>query len=285
MKKRLVLQILLLLAAIQVFAYSFESGGVYYNITSTTNMTAEVTYYSQTKNKYTGMVGIPGTVTYNGKTYTVVGIGSYAFVGCTNLTGVNFTSKLITYIGERAFSGCNGMTSFSFPDWITSVGNYAFAGCYGITNISFVETANTIWLGYGSSKGSAHGLFEDCQLTSVQINRPLNYYIDSKYGYSPFANQTNLKSITFGKEVTSIPGNVFYGNNSISSYTVPSHITGLNNYAFAGFGAKTITLNEKTEAISNYCFSGCKNLTSISIPKAVTLIGEGAFQNSVFRDL
>ncbi|MBO7468144.1 MAG: leucine-rich repeat protein [Bacteroidaceae bacterium] len=285
MKRVGLLLFLILLTTLQAFPYSFESNGVYYYITSSTNMTVEVTYYSQTNNKYTGMVGIPATVTYNGKTYTVVGIGSYAFVGCTNLTGVNFTSKLITYIGERAFSGCNGMTSFAIPYWITSVGNYAFAGCYGITKVSFPESNNTLWLGYGSSKGSAHGLFEDCQLTSVEIRRPLNYYVDSKYGYSPFANQANLKSITFGSNVTRMPGNVFYGNNSISSYTVPSHITELSNYAFCGFGAKTITLNEKTETISDYCFSGCKNLTSISIPTGVTSIGEGAFQNSSIKNL
>ena len=285
MKRSATLLSFLLFFVVRSFAYSFEANGVYYNITSTSNMTVEVTYYNQSNNKYTGMVGIPGTVTYNGKTYTVTGIGSYAFVGCTGLTGVNFTSKLITTIGERAFSGCNGMTSFSFPDWITSVGNYAFAGCFGITEITFQPTTSTLWLGYGSSKGSAHGLFEDCQLTSVKINRPLNYYIDSKYGYSPFANQAKLKSISFGENVTSIPGNVFYGNNNISTYTVPSHITGLNNYAFNGFGAKSITLNEETETISSYCFSGCTNLTSISIPNGVTSIGDGAFQNSGIKNL
>ena len=153
MKKRSLFLLLCALYACISFGYSFKEGGIYYNITSSSNMTVEVTYYSQTDNKYSGTVGIPATVDHDGKTYTVKGIGDYAFVGCTDLKGVNFTSKLITYIGARAFSGCNGITFFSFPSWITSVGNYAFAGCYFLSEIVFQPSEETIWLGYGSSKG------------------------------------------------------------------------------------------------------------------------------------
>ena len=292
MKKRILslrfilLMMLLFGMMLDSSAYDFESNGIYYKITSTSNMTVAVTYYSQTNNRYSGSVAIPATTSHNGKTYTVTAIGNYAFVGCTSLTSVSIPSPNLTTIGDRAFSGCNGMSSMVFPDCIKSVGNYAFAGCFSISQVTFNATTATISLGNGTSEGSSHGLFEDCPLTKVVINRPLSYNTSSTYGYSPFANQASLSSITFGENVTTIPGNVFYGNTCITSYTVPSHITALSDYAFNGFkGAKTITLPEGIKAISKYAFSGCTNLTSISLPTTVTTIGEYAFSNSGLTNL
>ena len=244
-------------------------------------MTVCVTYSDRTNNDYSGMVDIPGSVTYNGKNYMVTAIGDYAFTGCTGLTSVKISSLYLTTIGSYAFSGCNGLKSFVFPKQVTSVGNYAFSGCFGISEISFPFAATQIWLGYGCSKGEKRGLFEDCLLEKVTIDRELNYNLGANYGYSPFANQGFLEDIEFGEDIEYIPGNVFYGNSAITSYTVPSHITQLGDYAFNGFTtAKHITLNEGTTAISNYAFSGCKNLKSFNIPSTVTTIGEGAFSGS-----
>ena len=44
------LLILLTGTALTSAAYDFVSGGIYYNITSSTNMTVAVTYYSKTNN-------------------------------------------------------------------------------------------------------------------------------------------------------------------------------------------------------------------------------------------
>ena len=64
--------LLLFWSAVQfVSAYDFVSGGVYYNITSETNMTAAVTFYNKTGNTYSGIVFIPASVVHNGNTYTV----------------------------------------------------------------------------------------------------------------------------------------------------------------------------------------------------------------------
>ena len=71
--KRTFLLVMMTVIAVASFAahsYSFASGGVYYNITSSTNMTVEVTYGSA-YNSYSGVVTIPKMVSYNGVNYTV----------------------------------------------------------------------------------------------------------------------------------------------------------------------------------------------------------------------
>ena len=284
---RFAMFLLLVMACVPIVeAYNFEYNGVYYNITSSTNMTVEVTYYNKSNNTYSGVVTIPNIVSYNGKNYTVTAIGDYAFVGCTNFLGLNITAKNLTSIGSYVFSGCNGMTEFTVNKKIKSIGNYSFNGCYSLSEISFESTTTSISLGYGSSQGQAHGLFEDCPLEHVTIDRPLSYNTNSNYGYSPFARQEDLSIIELGQNITSIPSNLFWGNTAITSYTVPSHITSLDDWAFCNFlGARSITLNQNTEYISYGAFNGCRNLTSINIPSKVTDIGAEAFAYSGIKSI
>ena len=144
-KLRFTLFLFMLLGIIQIAAaYDFVSGGIYYKITSSTNMTVEVTYLNKTNNAYSGTVTIPEKVTHDSKTYYVTAIGEYAFVGCTGLKGVNFASERTTSIGNYAFQGCNGLTSFVIPPHITSIGNYVFNACYGITGIVIEESEETV---------------------------------------------------------------------------------------------------------------------------------------------
>ena len=63
MNLRLSSLLLLLWGAVQfVSAFDFESGGVYYNIISKTDMTASVTFFNKTGNTYSGIVSIPASV-------------------------------------------------------------------------------------------------------------------------------------------------------------------------------------------------------------------------------
>ena len=74
MKRLFSLSVCLMMALLS-FAHDFESGGIYYNITSSSSLTVAVTYqgtsYSQYQNEYEGVVNIPESVEYNGTTYIV----------------------------------------------------------------------------------------------------------------------------------------------------------------------------------------------------------------------
>ena len=110
--KSLVLTVIGLLCSVSVSAHDFEADGIYYNITSLTPMTVEVTYrgnkYNSYSEEYSGAVNIPESVTYNGKTYNVTSIGYSAFEGCSGLTSVKIPNS-VTSIWSSAFEGCSGL--------------------------------------------------------------------------------------------------------------------------------------------------------------------------------
>ena len=142
--KHKLLQSLMLIAALltctHAYAHDFEaqnSDGVtiYYNITSSTNKTCEVTFqgssYDSYSNEYTGSIVIPETVTYNGTTYSVTSIGWYAFDGCSSLTAIkvgtgnskydsrNNCNAIIETSTNTLIAGCKNTI---IPNSVTSIG-------------------------------------------------------------------------------------------------------------------------------------------------------------------
>ena len=91
----------MLLCCITASAYSFKVDGIYYNITSTTDLTVEVTYDDIDDNEYDGSVVIPSQVVYGNKTYTVTSIGRSAFY-CYMLSSVTIPESVIS-IASGAF--------------------------------------------------------------------------------------------------------------------------------------------------------------------------------------
>ena len=63
----------------------------------------------------------------------VTRIGANAFLGCFNLTTVNFSQ--VTQIDYSAFCNCSNLTTINFPV-LENIGSYAFMSCYNLTSIN-----------------------------------------------------------------------------------------------------------------------------------------------------
>ena len=135
MKKLLFLKLLVLVACVSsalnlsASDYDFVADRLAYKITGTT--TVEVVNPGVEEKAsdidYSGVINIPRTVTYNGTTYTVTGIGLNAFAG-SSVTQVIIPNS-VTYIGEYAFYMCYDLTSVSIGSGVRTIGDFAFCFC------------------------------------------------------------------------------------------------------------------------------------------------------------
>ena len=94
-----------------------------------------------------------------------------------------------------------------------------------------------------------------------------------------------------GNNYFSVSDNVLYGANGTTlvmfpggksllndSYTVPTSVRRIGNYAFAGNASlKSVNLNQGLSEIGEGAFGLCTGLTEITIPSSVTRIGSYAF--------
>ena len=266
-----------LVATTALWAYDFQFGDLYYNITSSGEpYTVEVTYQScWSADNYWGLTSavIPETVTYDGTTYSVTSIGGGAFCFCFDLTSVTIGSG-VTSIGDDVFYGCSGLTSvvwdaencadFSynsapFYDFRSQITSFTFGDsvkhipaclCYGMKNLTSVTIPNSV-----TSIGEK--VFKECSgLTSVVWNA--ENCAGFSYDSAPFYDfRSQITSFTFGDSVKHIPACLCYGMTKLPAITLPNSVTSIGHYAF----------------------QGCHGLTSITIPHSVTSIGESAFSS------
>ena len=245
--------IMALLATSALWAYDFQSGDLYYKITSKSKpYTVEVTRRnSWSSGDYSGTVVIPETVTYGGTTYSVTSIGFEAFSGCSGLTSIIIPNS-VTNIGSFAFQSCQGLTSITIPNSVTSIGSSAFSNSRSLTSITIPNSVTSI----GTSA------FNGCSgLTSVTIGNSVTYI-----GDRAFENCSGLTSVTIGNSVKYIMAYAFNGCSSLTSITIPSSVMEIDIYAFNGCsGLTSVTIGNSVTKINGYAFNGCSSLTSVTI--------------------
>lgn len=224
--KKFMSLVVVLLSVNSVSAYDFEVDGVYYNVLSLSDLTAEIT---KGKTVYTfETFSIPSEVTYMGRTLNITKIGDSAFKNCKSLVSVTIP-KSVTNIGNNAFDGCSSITSITIPESVINIGNYAFRDCSSITSITIPKGVTNI-------------------------------------GYYTFSGCSSITSITVPESVTSIEKGTFSGCSSITSITIPENITSIGFYAFEDCSnISSITIPESVTDIGGAVFKNCDNLESINI--------------------
>lgn len=288
---------LLLLCTTAVAAQEFAVNGLCYRVTDTTDRSVEV--IPSFIAKYVDNVTVPQSVTYEGNTYSVTGIGNKAFYQST-ITGITLPNS-IKSIGESAFELCNSLISVTIPNSVVAIGNSAFSYSNKLTSVTIGNSVVSI----------GERAFQNCTvLTDITIPNSVK-----SIGDYAFAFCSEMESITIGHGVTSIGKDVFidcgalqavYMNdlsawcridfasssaNPLSSakelylnsvllteLVVPGDITAIKNHAFCGNGKiETVVIHDGVTTIGDGAFSGCAVLKDIAIPNSVRSVGESAF--------
>ena len=277
MKTKLVSLFVALFATTALWAYDFNVGNLYYNITSESNKTVEVadTWYCGTTcgSHYTrySSIHIPDSVTHSGIIYRVTALENGAFYMCENLTSITIPNS-VTSIGSYAFFGCTGLTSITIPNSVTSIGEKAFKSCTGLTSIELpVAGKELFW--------NCTSLASIVLTTNKACADSLWYYYHANFSASYEYNIRNqIKSLTFSGSVTTIPKDLCKNMSSLTSITIGNSVTSIGSSAFYGCtGLTSVTIPESVANIGRNAFNGCTGLTSITIPNSVTSIGERAF--------
>ena len=285
-------------------AHNFEVDGIYYNITSSTDLTVAVTFqgsnYYEYSNEYTGAVIIPSTVTYNSETYSVTSIGSSAFDGCSSLTSITIPES-VTSIGSGAFSGCSSLTTVVIPKNVT--GSLSFSGCSSLASIAIPEGVTSIGSFYNCSslvsitipktvttiKDNAFQkctslkevIFEDGSKT---LSLGYNAYATSGLdGYGLFSD-CPLENLYLGRNLSFKTGRG-YGHSpfyckDLTSVSIGDSVTFIAGYQFFNCSKlDTLAIGENVTTIATYAFYGCSQLKSVSIGNRLSSIESLAFGN------
>ncbi len=86
---------------------------------------------------------IPDYVPYNGVSYSVTKIGSYAFLGCENLEFVSIPNT-VTEINPSAFQDCVNLTKVNLSNNLQTINRNVFLNCTSLEYLDFPVALNKI---------------------------------------------------------------------------------------------------------------------------------------------
>ena len=225
MKQPLLILFFIVLSTLNVGAYDFKSGDLYYKITSNSEpFTVEVVNPNDGYPDITTIV-IPELVSHEGIIYTVTSIGERAFQSSYNLQSAIIPNS-VTRIKRMAFAMCHSLVSVVLPDGLTEIGAWVFDGVPfiyehpnwndGVLYIgNYLIQVNMSVAGDVIIKENtqiiAGAAFQDCSLiTSVLIPKNIKIIEEFTFGWC-----TSLHSIIFESAIppsilTSVD-DIFYG--------------------------------------------------------------------------
>lgn len=251
--------------ALAASAQTFTSGSFNYNVLSEEDATVELV-----AGDYNGkVVTAPGeTVTYEGKTYTVVAIGDGAFkdMKFTCGSGTIWLPATIQYVGAEAFSGTFVNTSN------TTIGS---ADCVGFRGnpMTFDPTA------FNNNKLNAVNVLNDTRYANLSATSNLG----NAYRGVLFSNDytvlymfpgdkrdgTNTSSAAFTtytiyNKVTKIAQNAFYGNSRLQTVNFPAGLVEIEAGAFQNSVLTSVHFPANLETVGENAFVGCDKITTVT---------------------
>lgn len=244
-------------------ASDFTVGTLNYKIRE--NNTCTVDSYETPENPEPNLV-IPSTVTYEGTTYTVVGIDFYA-ISDQEIETVEIPAT-VTYMEYSAFENCVNLTTVTGCAGLTRMDEDVFKGCESLQSVSLGDNLETI----------GENVFYECaSLTEITGGAALK-----TIGNYAFYYCTGLTRFNFPKGLTTLGESCFEGS-GLTEVKLPSTITALparlfcdcaslTNADLSALSAIFTDIDNMGEHFGESIFENCTALTSITVPADATFI-------------
>jgi len=206
--------------------------------------------------------------------------GTYEFIPF-DYTTTNGTITIISYIGYPGEATVP--RTITIPGTIngllvTGIGNSFFLFGGSMTNLTIPSSVTNI----------AHGALQYCpSLTTVTVD-PGNPAYSSVAGVLFNQSQTTLihypadkagSSYTIPSSVTNISDFAFYGCSNLTSVAFGGSVVSIGNDAFENTRLSNVVFGSGVTSVGEFAFAHCPRLVSVTIPNSVTNIGFEAFQN------
>ena len=207
-------------------------------------------------------------------------VSDNAFANCEKLTTFTVNGKN-TAIFNSVLANCRSLESVTVPyigtaAWITdtymgdeylSYANNAFANLFSYNYPSDMYSEDDTLGESARYYVVSTSNYSDCYIPVALDNIVItNAVAIPNYAFSGIlaSNITvNYDEDATNSERTGIGAYAFNGCENLTSFTIDSHITNINNYAFANSGLTSITIPESVTYVSSNAFENCGDLTSL----------------------
>ena len=280
-------------ADVKVSGYPMKSLLIWFRVVD--SQSVEVTYPSALDYNSYGTrqlhVFVPDSVSYEGITYAVVGVGDYAFTGKDGGTFIGDAIReitlpsTVTYIGDYAFQRCTYLEEVNMSENIETIGEGIFNDCWALKKLCLPEGYTQIPAGmYDGCHGLGKTLtipegivsigeraFWSCDFEQVSFPSSLK-----QIGARAFWGCTNLTTVEFPASLEQIGARAFSGC-GLTTLEFPASLKTVGSGAFATCTDLTTLNLEGLTRILDSTFLNCRGLTTLDFPEELTSIGKGAF--------
>ena len=240
---------------------------------------------------------------------TVTSIGQSAFEGCNNLKSISIPNG-VTSIGNKAFYECKKLENIIIPDGVTFIRYYTFYGCESLEWVSLPESVYYIDQFAFKNCSSLKSIIIPSAVTKIAVAAFLHcdalttvYYGGTEDKWSTISIEGNngclngVRKYYFSQTEPEKDGYFWHfdtdGVTPVSWGNEPNYSYGLayslnsdgKGYTVVGMGDcidKDLIIPSTHEglpvnAIGENAFNGNTDITYVLIDRAVTSIGQGAF--------
>ncbi len=232
------------------------------------------------------------------------------FENCSRLSSVTLGQSLVL-IEERALGNCPSLHSLVVPQSVRAIEPHAIGYYYFEDPDSGVSGAYTKFtdftpeiIAYTPSAGENYAEENGFTFTTLglipsdggNLTDTASWNINTATGVlmitgsgelpdylvfedTPWALYTSyIKTVIYGEGLLNVGSSSFRDCQTLTQVTLPSTVTKIGDYAFAGTGIVSVTLPSGLTVINDGAFDGCSSLASLSLPDGLTSLGQNALR-------